>query len=96
MLRTWLDRKPLIAGTEERPVRPRLPHRVVVLRCWRAWASFPDRQDLRPPTPKQAQHNLAALDNLIARSAINYPDHRALLQDIPAELPEETLQLYLW
>ncbi|HJW46016.1 MAG TPA: tryptophan 7-halogenase, partial [Lysobacter sp.] len=57
---------------------------------------FPDAQDLRLPTPKQAQHNLAALDNLIERSAMNYPDHRTLLQDIPVKVPEETLQLYLW
>ena len=57
---------------------------------------FPDPQELRPPTPDEAQHSLAAIDNLLDRSAQNYPDQRALLQAIPLKPKEDSLQLYLW
>lgn len=57
---------------------------------------FPDPQELRPPTLDEAQHNLAAIDNLLDRSAQNFPDHHALLQAIPLKPKEESLQLYLW
>ena len=52
--------------------------------------------ELRPPTPAEAQHSLAAIDNLLDRCAQNYPDQRTLLQAIPLKPKEESLQLYLW
>ena len=51
---------------------------------------------LRPPTPAEAQHSVAAIDNLLDRCAQNYPDQRTLLQAIPLKPKEESLQLYLW
>ncbi len=57
---------------------------------------FPQPQELRPPTPAEAQHSLTAIDNLLDRCAQNYPDQRALLQAIPLKPKEESLQLYLW
>jgi hypothetical protein len=55
---------------------------------------FPD--DLQPPTAHQARHDLAAVDDFIARSATNFPDHRELLARIPPRVGDKTLQLYLW
>lgn len=95
VLRTWMDRKPLVAGLKKGLFGHAYPT-VSWYALLAGMGIFPHPQDLRPPTPKQAQHDLAALDNMLARSATNYPDHRALLQDIPARATEGTLQLYLW
>jgi len=56
---------------------------------------FPDPRSLRSPTAAEARYNLAGIDDLLERSAANYRDHRAVLEDIP---PRRTgaLQLYLW
>jgi hypothetical protein len=56
---------------------------------------FPDRRSLRSPTAAEARYSLAAIDDLLERSAANYRDHRAVLEDIP---PRRTgaLQVYLW
>jgi hypothetical protein len=56
---------------------------------------FPD-DDLRPPTAAEAAYDPIAIDNLLSRSALNFPDHRALLGDIPPKPRERTLQLYQW
>ena len=95
LLRTWMARKPLVPGLRKREFGQAYP--IASWYCLLAGMGvFPDAQDLRPPTPKQAKYSLAAIDNLIERSAMNYPDHRTLLQDIPARVKEETLQVYLW
>ncbi len=57
---------------------------------------FPEPQDMRPPTPEEAQHDLTQIDNLLERSALNYPDQRELLQRIPLRSTEPSLQVYLW
>ena len=57
---------------------------------------FPEPQDMRPPTPEEAQHDLTQIDNLLERSAMNYPDQRELLQRIPPRPTEPSLQVYLW
>jgi tryptophan 6-halogenase len=57
---------------------------------------FPDADQLHPPTADEARHSLAAIDNLLERSALNFPDHRELLKSIPAKSRERSLQLYLW
>ena len=57
---------------------------------------FPEDANLRAPTALEGQHDLAGVDNLIARSASNFPDHGACLADIPAKVHERSLQMYLW
>lgn len=39
-------------------------------------------------------HNLAAIANLIQRSALNFPDHRSRLNEISGRRKEESLQAY--
>jgi F0F1-type ATP synthase membrane subunit c/vacuolar-type H+-ATPase subunit K len=56
---------------------------------------FPD-EPLRAPTAAEAAYDPATIDNLIARSALNFRDHRELLGDIPPKPRERTLQLYQW
>lgn len=45
---------------------------------------------------RRLDDSLAAIDNLIERSARNFPDHRELLGAIPPRSREETLQVYFW
>jgi hypothetical protein len=57
---------------------------------------FPDIPALRAPTPKEARYNMAEIDNLIQRSALNFSKQKDLLVAIPSKSREETLQIYFW
>ena len=57
---------------------------------------FPDQRDLRPPRAEENRYRMAEIDNLLARSALNFPDQRELLQAIPPRREEESLQIYFW
>jgi tryptophan 6-halogenase len=56
---------------------------------------FPDLADLRPAQGKQT-YRVSEIDNLLDRSATNYPDHREVLMNIPPQRKNETLQVYFW
>jgi hypothetical protein len=51
---------------------------------------------LRPASAAQAACDPAAIGNLIARSALNFPDLRELLSNIPPKPKDRALQLYQW
>jgi len=95
LLMTWMSRKPLAAGLRQGRFGGGYP-----IVSWYALLAgmgvFPDVQDLQPPTPHQARHRLETVDDFVGRSAMNFPDHRALLADIPPRVGDKTLQLYLW
>ena len=95
LLKTWLSSRSIIPGLKNHRFGQGYP-----IMSWYSLLAgmgvFPHPQELRPPTPEEAQHSLAAIDNLLDRSAQNYPDHRALLQAIPLKPLEDSLQLYLW
>ena len=95
VLMTWLSRKPLIAGLQAGRFGQGYP---VV--SWYALLAgmgvFPDASELQPPSPHQARHDLAAVDDFVRRSASNFPDHRELLARIPPRRSDPSLQLYLW
>ena len=57
---------------------------------------FPDPQELHPPTPQDARYNLAEIDNLLERSATNYPPHGSALEAIAPRRTDPTLQIYFW
>lgn len=57
---------------------------------------FPDPGDLRPATAAETKHSLAAIDNLIERSARNFRDQREFLKAIPPRRKDESLQIYFW
>ena len=95
VLMTWMSRKPLTAGLKAGRFGQGYP-----IVSWYALLAgmgiFPEGADLRPPTPHQARHRLETVDDFVARSATNFPDHRKLLANIPPRLGDKTLQLYLW
>ncbi len=57
---------------------------------------FPDAGQLRPPSRAESKYNLAEIDNLFERSAVNYRPHREVLRAIPPRNADETLHVYLW
>jgi tryptophan 6-halogenase len=57
---------------------------------------FPEQQQLRPPTTKEARFNMAEIDDLLERSSANYPDHRDALGEIPPRRTGPSLQVYFW
>jgi tryptophan 6-halogenase len=57
---------------------------------------FPDPSTLRPPTASEARYNMAEIDNLLDRSEVNYPDHRAALSAIVPRRKDPSLQIYFW
>ncbi len=57
---------------------------------------FPDPQNLRAPTASESRYRMGEIDNLLARSCANYPDHRAALERIAPRRTDPTLQIYFW
>jgi hypothetical protein len=57
---------------------------------------FPDANDLRAPTAEEARYRMEEIDDLIGRSAGNYPDHKSTLAQIPPRRREPALQAYFW
>lgn len=57
---------------------------------------FPDRKDLRAPTPAESKFRLAEIDDLLTRGTLNFPDQRDLLGAIPPKRKGESLQIYFW
>ena len=49
-----------------------------------------------PPTAQDARYNLAEIDNLLERSASNYPPHGSALERIAPRRTDPTLQIYFW
>jgi flavin-dependent dehydrogenase len=95
LLSTWLASKPIIPGLKKGVFGQGYP----TLSWYSLLAGmglFPDPEQMRPPTPEEAQHDLAQIDNMLERSAMNYPDQRELLQRIPPMSTEPSLQVYLW
>jgi hypothetical protein len=95
LLNAWISTRPIVGGLQSGAIGRGYP----VVSWYSLLAGmgiFPDDAQLRPPTAAEAQHDLAAVDNLLERSALNFPDHRACLRDIPAKVSERSLQMYLW
>ena len=57
---------------------------------------FPDRRDLHAPNAQEGRYSMAEIDDLLERSAGNYPDHRQALLNIPPRRSGESLQVYFW
>ncbi|MBV9697882.1 MAG: tryptophan 7-halogenase [Gammaproteobacteria bacterium] len=57
---------------------------------------FPEGTQLRSPSAQEARYNMAEIDNLLARSAGNYPVHREALAAIEPKRREPSLQIYFW
>jgi hypothetical protein len=51
---------------------------------------------LQAPSAAQNSYRLTAVDNLLDRSALNYRDHREVLDNIPPRRQGDSLQIYFW
>ncbi|WP_329741843.1 tryptophan halogenase family protein [Dyella sp. A6] len=95
LLRTWLSSRPIVGGLQQGTYGRGYP--TMSWYCLLAGMGlFPEAQAMHSTPPGKLRHDLAAIDNLLERSAANFPEHRALLADIPARPRETSLQLYLW
>lgn len=56
---------------------------------------FPDEKDLKPAGAHQ-QYDLAEVDNMLKRSAMNFRPQKEVLRDIPKRRAEKSLQIYFW
>ncbi len=57
---------------------------------------FPDQNELRAPAPGEAHYRMPEIDQLLTRSAANFPDQKALLSNIPPAKKDKSLQIYYW
>ena len=57
---------------------------------------FPEGERLHAPSGPAAAYDMAEIDNLIERSALNFPDQRAALERIAPRRKEKSLQIYFW
>jgi 2-polyprenyl-6-methoxyphenol hydroxylase-like FAD-dependent oxidoreductase len=91
----WMTGKSIVPG-----VRQQLIGRGYPLFSWFALMAgmgvFPDTQDLRAPTAEESRYRMEEIDNLMERSAGNYPDHNSVLARIPLRRREPALQAYFW
>jgi 2-polyprenyl-6-methoxyphenol hydroxylase-like FAD-dependent oxidoreductase len=95
LLKTWLSKRNIIGGLTQGTFGRGYP-----IVSWYALLAgmgiVPDAAEMRAPTPQEAQFSMEAIDDLVARSALNFPDHRAQLADIPPKRQGKSVQIYLW
>ena len=95
LLGGWLASKPIVGGIRQGQIGRGYP--TMSWYCLLAGMGlFPEDANLRAPTAQEAQHDLDSLDQLLERSALNFPDHRDFLDDIPPTVMEKSLQVYQW
>ncbi len=91
----WMEGKSIVPGVRQQVIGKGYP----VFSWYSIMAGmgiFPDAADLRPPTPQEACYSMSEIDNLLDRSALNFPDHRSALAHIVPRRTDDTLQIYLW
>jgi len=93
LLRTWLASRPISAGIAQGKFGRGYP-----IMSWYSLLAgvglFPG--DPRPPTAEEAKYDMAEVDTLLDRSAMNFPDHRTFLGAIPPKPKPSSLQVYFW
>jgi tryptophan 6-halogenase len=91
----WMNGKSIVPA-----IRQQLIGRGYPVFSWYALMAgmgvFPDAPQLRAPSATEARYSLEEIDNLIQRSAANYPDHKSTLAQIPPRRREPALQAYFW
>ncbi|MGH8126429.1 MAG: tryptophan halogenase family protein [Rhodanobacteraceae bacterium] len=94
LLRTWLARRSIAGGITDGT----FGHGYPVMSWYSLLAGvglFPDDHETRPAAPQETHYDMAEIDNLIDRSAMNFPDHRSFLEAIQPK-PERSLQVYFY
>ncbi len=95
LYRQWLSGRSIVADINRQAIGRGYP-----VFSWYCILSgmgiFPDPSSLRPPTAKEARYRMSEIDNLLARSALNFRRHREVLEAIPPKSREDALQIYFW
>ena len=95
LLRTWLAGRPIAPG-----IAKGIFGRGYPVMSWYSLLAgvglFPDDRETRPPTATEAKYDMREIDNLIARSTLNFPDHRTYLAAIAPKSKAPPLQMYYW
>jgi 2-polyprenyl-6-methoxyphenol hydroxylase-like FAD-dependent oxidoreductase len=95
LLSLWMAGKSIAPGVRKQSIGHGYP-----MFSWYAILAgvglFPHPRDLRAPTAQQARHDLAEIDDMLARSVLNYPRHREALAGIPRRRQGPSLQTYFW
>jgi hypothetical protein len=95
LLGGWMASKPIVGGIRQGQIGRGYP--TVSWYCLLAGMGlFPADANLRAPTAQEAQYDLDGLDQLLERSALNFPDHRDFLKDIAPRATEKSFQAYQW
>lgn len=91
----WLSGRSLVPGLRAQAIGRGYP-----IVSWYALMAgmgiFPDPHTLRAPTAEEGRYRMEQIDDLLDRSAANYPDHRQALAHIAPRRPVPPLELYLW
>ena len=83
LLRAWLSAQPIAPGIDNGSFGTGVA--TLSWYCLLAGVGlFPEVQPPRGAAAPEAGVDVAGIDNLIQRSTLNFPDHRAALRDIPA------------
>jgi glycine/D-amino acid oxidase-like deaminating enzyme len=91
----WMEGKSIVPGVRQQVIGKGYP----VFSWYSIMAGmgiFPDPADLRAPTAQEARYSMTEIDNLLDRSARNFPEHRDALDQIEPRRTEDTLQIYFW
>jgi hypothetical protein len=95
LLGLWMSGQSIAAGVGQQVIGKGYP-----VFSWYAIMAgmgiFPDVKDLRPPTAREARFSVAEIDNLLERSAANFPAHGEALGHIAPRRTEPSLQIYFW
>ncbi len=90
LLRTWLAAQPIAPGIESGSIGT--GYASLSWYCLLAGAGlFPAVDPARAAAARGAGGDLEGIDNLLQRSALNFPDQRAWLRDIPPHAPRIAL-----
>jgi len=95
LFRTWLSGRSIVADVTQQKLGKGYP-----VFSWYCILSgmgiFPDSDQIRAPTPKEARYKMTEIDNLLARSALNFRRQKDVLARIPPKRREDALQIYFW
>jgi hypothetical protein len=95
LFRTWLSGRSIVADVTQQKLGKGYP-----VFSWYCILSgmgiFPDSDQIRAPTAKEARYKMTEIDDLIARSALNFRKQKDVLMQIPPKRREDALQIYFW
>jgi len=95
LFRTWLSGRSIVADVTQQKLGKGYP-----VFSWYCILSgmgiFPDSDQMRAPTPKEARYKMTEIDDLLARSAMNFRKQKDVLAQIPPKRREDALQIYFW